>query len=159
MDSFFSLEFREPGYSAAALSCFWAGLAFIRLAASRFYRFASVLIPLLMLASAGIMAVFVLNHNPAAAVVLAGIAGLLFGPVWPFLLGIATDRYPDRTGTVTGMVMLVDGGGGAFAPILIGLISDLAGLRAAFGLVSLLMAAGAAVYVLMVSRSSVFCYK
>lgn len=151
MDSFFSMEFHEPGYSAAALSCFWTGLAVIRFLANRFYRFAPVLIPLLMMGSAGVMAAFALNHNPAAAVVLAGMAGLLFGPVWPFLLGIATDCYPERTGTVTGMVMLVDGGGGALAPVLIGLISDLTGLRAAFGLVSILMITGAVAYVLMVS--------
>ena len=151
MDSYFTLVFEEPSRSAIALALFWAGLAMIRLLASRFYRYACVLVPILMLGSAAVMVLFAVNQSPVVAVVLAGIAGILFGPIWPFLLGIATDRYPERTGTVTGLVMLMDGSGGALAPVLIGLLSDLAGLRIAFGLVGISLALSATVFVFMVS--------
>lgn len=150
MDSFFSLVFHEPVRSAAALSAFWAGLAFIRLVASRFYRYAGVLVPALMLISAALMIGFAINQNTTIAILLAGLAGLSFGPIWPFLLGLATDAYPDRTGTVTGLVMLMDGGGGALAPILIGVLSDAAGLRFAFGLVGILMIAAATAFLILV---------
>ena len=151
MDSYFTLVFEEPSRSAIALALFWAGLAMIRLLASRFYRYACVLVPILMLSSAAVMVLFAVNQSPVVAVALAGIAGILFGPIWPFLLGIATDRYPERTGTVTGLVMLMDGSGGALAPVLIGLLSDLAGLRIAFGLVGISLALSATVFVFMVS--------
>ena len=151
MDSYFTLVFEDPSRSAIALALFWAGLAMIRLLASRFYRYAYILVPVLMLSSAAVMALFALNQSPIVAAGLAGIAGVLFGPIWPFLLGIATDRYPERTGTVTGLVMLMDGSGGALAPVLIGLLSDLAGLRFAFGLVGIFLTISAAVFVFMVS--------
>lgn len=151
MDSYFTLVFEEPSRSAIALALFWAGLAMIRLLASRFYRYACILVPILMLSSAAVMVLFAVNQSPVVAVALAGIAGILFGPIWPFLLGIATDRYPERTGTVTGLVMLMDGSGGALAPVLIGLLSDLAGLRIAFGLVGISLALSATVFVFMVS--------
>ena len=151
MDSYFTLVFEEPSRSAAALALFWAGLAMIRLLASRFYRYACILVPILMLSSAAVMVLFAVNQSPVVAVALAGIAGILFGPIWPFLLGIATDRYPERTGTVTGLVMLMDGSGGALAPVLIGFLSDLAGLRLAFGLVGISLALSATVFVFMVS--------
>ena len=151
MDSYFTLVFEDPSRSAIALALFWAGLAMIRLLASRFYRYAYILVPVLMLSSAAVMVLFALNQSPIVAAGLAGIAGVLFGPIWPFLLGIATDRYPERTGTVTGLVMLMDGSGGALAPVLIGLLSDLAGLRFAFGLVGIFLAFSAAVFVFMVS--------
>lgn len=150
MDSFFAHVYREPMRSAAALSAFWAGLAFIRLVASRFYRYAGKLVPVLMLISAALMIGFAINQNVYAAIVMAGLAGLSFGPIWPFLLGIATDAYPQLTGTVTGAVMLMDGSGGALAPILIGVLSDVFGLRIAFGFVGLLMIGASAVFVFMV---------
>ena len=152
MDSFFTLIFEAPGSSAAALSVFWAALAFIRLVASRFYQHAAIIVPALMLISAAIMIAFALNQSPLAAIVLAGLAGLSFGPIWPFLLGVATDAYPDRTGTVTGLVMLMDGGGGALAPFLIGVLSDGMGLRVAFGIVGILMLIAMVCFVTMVKR-------
>jgi fucose permease len=129
-----------------ALAGFWAGLALGRLAASRVAdrlpnaRFAA--------AAAGVaglaIAAAVVSPSVELAIVAFVIAGFASGPIFPTIIAIGGDLYPDRLATTAGTLTAVAVVGGTVYPPLVGLMSASLGIGAGIlgaGLLSLACAA------------------
>lgn len=152
LDSFFSKVLNAGELSALALSAFWAMIAATRLVIGKFYQYHRIILPLALILSIVMILLIGRVVDPHIAVLLSGIAGIAFASIWPFLLGLATDRYPDRTGFVTGLVVLMDGCGAAIAPVIIGIVSDAVGLQTAFSMLSLVGVASVISYIIFLKQ-------
>ena len=132
IDSYFERVFNASGYSAAALSAFWAATAVSRFVLSAFYHRRYAIVPAACMFAAALLAALKFTGGPAAALVIMGAIGFVYGPLSPFFMNMAVTRYPHKSGTVSGLMLAATGLGGALSPVLIGFISDNAGLRNAY---------------------------
>lgn len=139
MDTFFATILDEPGYSAAALSAFWAAMAISRMVTSLFYDRRNILIPVMCLAAAVLLIGLKVTNSPSAAFLVFGAVGLCYGPLSPFLINIAVQRNPKKSGTVAGFMLAASGLGGAASPVVAGCMADFAGLRAAYCFIGLMV--------------------
>jgi len=96
----------------------------------------------------GIAGLFIASSEVLAFVFIA-IIGLGFANIFPLIFSITVDAYPDRSNEISGL-MVTAIIGGAFVPILFGVVADMAGLMAGFVVPGLCM-----VYILYIaSRTS-----
>lgn len=116
------------------LSAFWAGLALGRLVAARIAdRFSHAAFAATASIVTGIAVVLAVAAPTTELAILAfAVAGFASGPVFPMIVAIGGELYPDRlsatTGTLTGAAVV----GGTLYPPLIGFMS--AGFGIATGL-------------------------
>jgi MFS family permease len=128
----------------ASISAFWLGL------------FAGRMLPLALpfapgagaVAAAGAAgaAVFALNGGVGSPELVFGAAGLTLGCVYPVVIALAGERFPDARGTATGLTAGFGAIGGFTIPWLHGAIGDGLGVRTAVGTLAvwaLLIAAAA----------------
>lgn len=133
---------RDLGVSVAAasycLAAYWAAIMGVRIVLSRVLLHASA--PTVVLASAVLSAggalVLGLSATPAMAVAGAVVTGLALGGIFPTVLGLAGARFEEHSGTVFGILFTIALCGGMTIPWVAGHLAELAGLRAAFALVS-----------------------
>jgi fucose permease len=111
--------------ATAALSAFWGGLALGRLFAATYSdRFSHSTFAAIASVAAGV-GVIVAVLAPSVELSIAGfaVAGFAMGPIFPMIVALGGDLYPDRLaatgGTLTGAAVL----GGMLYPPLIGLMS------------------------------------
>lgn len=131
------------GLATSALALFWACLALGRLASARLgdrydhARFAAIASLVAAVALVGA----VLAPSLPASIVLFGVVGFAFGPVYPLIMAVAGDRFPGRSAAVSGFLSGVAVVGAVAYPPLMGFVSVGIGLGAAM--------AGAAALVLV----------
>jgi FHS family glucose/mannose:H+ symporter-like MFS transporter len=123
-----------PGVASYCLAGFWASIMIARIALSRFLPRMSP--PVVVLASALLSAVgtLVIAGAQRLPLALAGtlLAGLALGGIFPTVLSLAGARFPDRSGTVFGVLFTIALAGGMTMPWLSGQLADGAGLRWVF---------------------------
>jgi fucose permease len=127
------LETASIGLATYALALFWGSLALGRFATAmlgdRFdhARFAATaaLVAALSLAAA------VLVPSLPASIVLFGVVGFAFGPVYPLIMAVGGDLYPSRSAAVSGFLAGFAVIGAIVYPPLMGFISVEAGLSVA----------------------------
>jgi MFS transporter, FHS family, glucose/mannose:H+ symporter len=130
------VRFLEPApltTATTALSLFWAGLAIGRLVSSqvadRFdhLRFATACAAGLSIALVG--AIFV----PSLPISIAffALAGFASGPVFPMIIAIGGERYPDRSAAVSGLLTGAAVAGSTTYPPIMGFLSVTVGLTIA----------------------------
>jgi fucose permease len=148
------VRFLEPApltVATTALSLFWGGLALGRLLAARLAdRFDHI--QFAAAASIGMSVALVgaiLVPSLPASIALFGVAGIATGPVFPMIIAIGGDRYPDRSAAVGGLLSGAAIVGSIVYPPIMGFLSVTVGLTVAMlGTVVLgLAAAGALVLV------------
>lgn len=138
-----------------ALSVFWAGLALGRVVASRIAdRISHARLTAVASMVAGI-AIVVAVASPSIELSIAAFAvtGFAFGPVFPMIIAIGGDLYPDRVATTAGTLTAVAILGATFYPPLVGLMSASVGIGAGIlgaGALSIVCAAA----VMMAARQS-----
>jgi fucose permease len=121
------------GSATASLSLFWAGLALGRLAAARLadrfdhLRFTTVAIA--VAAVAIIAAVIVPSVN--VSIGLFALVGFAFGPVFPTIIAIGGERFPERSAAVGGFLTGAAVIGAVVYPPVMGFMSVNVGLPAA----------------------------
>jgi fucose permease len=127
------VRFLEPApltTATLALSLYWAGLAVGRLISSaladRFdhLRFAAACAVGMAVALVG--AIFV--SSLPLSIALFGVAGIASGPVYPMIIAIGGDRYPDRSAAVSGFLGGTAVVGSIVYPPIMGLMSVTVGL-------------------------------
>ncbi|HET9456134.1 MAG TPA: MFS transporter [Candidatus Limnocylindrales bacterium] len=130
------VRFLEPApltTATAALSLYWAGLAAGRLVSSaladRFdhRRFATACAVAMSVALAGAIAAPWLP----VSIALFGLAGVASGPIYPMIIAIGGDRYPDRSAAVSGFLGGTAVVGSIVYPPVMGLMSVTVGLTVA----------------------------
>ena len=150
IDSFYANILRDSTYSAAALSGFWAAMTISRFAFSALHEKRHIILPLLCAAAAVLLAAMNWLTNPITVLVCLFAIGICYGPMSPFIMNMAVERYPEQSGTTAGLMLGFMGAGGAVGPVLGGYIADTFGLRHTYlstGIVTLLMFA---IFLLMV---------
>ena len=130
------VRFLEPAplsTATLALSLFWAGLAVGRLVSSlladRFdhVTFTTACAGILSLALIGAIAV----PSLPISIALFAITGVASGPIFPMILAIGGEGYPDRSAAVSGLLTGFGVVGGTIYPPLMGVLSVTVGLTVA----------------------------
>ena len=71
----------------------------------------------------------VLFRNPAALIICCGLGGLLAGPGIPTLVSIGCERYADRSGLPSSILVITQYIGSTISPLIMAAISDAASLQ------------------------------
>lgn len=130
------VRFLEPAPLSVAttgLSLYWAGLTLGRLLSARLadrfdhVRFTTVSV----VAMAVALAAAILVPSLPMSIALFGLAGVASGPVFPMIMVIAGERYPDRSAAVTGSLSGSAVIGSIIYPPVIGFLSVTIGLTVA----------------------------
>jgi fucose permease len=153
------VRFLEPApitTATVALSLYWAGLAVGRLVSSQLAdrfnhrRFAAACAFGMAVALAGAIAV----PSLPISIALFGLAGVASGPIYPMIVAIGGDRYPDRTAAVSGFLGGTAVFGSIIYPPVMGFLSVTVGLAVAMaGNVVIALACVGALLVVEGSRS------
>lgn len=61
-------------------------------------------------------------------------------------MSMATARHPEHSGLISSIMLVTGGIGGMTSPVMVGMVSDFAGLRVAFLLIGVMAAAGGGIY-------------
>jgi fucose permease len=130
------VRFLEPApltTATLALSLYWAGIAVGRLVSSaisdRFdHRRFTIACATAMAAA---IAAAVLVPSLPASIALFGVAGVASGPVFPMIVALGGERFPERSAAVGGLLTGVAVVGGLIYPPLMGLLSVTIGLTMA----------------------------
>lgn len=119
--------------ATSALGLFWAGLAVGRLTGSRIAdRFDHVALGVAASLVAGIALVgAVLVPSLEASIVLFALVGFASGPIYPLIVAIAGERFPDRAAAVSGVIVAASVVGAVVYPPLMGVMSVTVGLPVA----------------------------
>jgi fucose permease len=156
------VRFLEPAplsTATTALSLFWAGLAAGRLVSSQLadrfdhLRFATVSTTGVAIALVG--AIFV--PSLPVSIALFAVAGFASGPVFPMIIAIGGERYPDRSAAVSGFLTGSAVAGSVIYPPVMGFLSVTVGLTVAMvgNIILALACAGALVLVGRSTRNDV----
>jgi fucose permease len=150
------VRFLEPApitVATTALSLFWAGLAIGRLLAARLadrfdhVRFAAAASVAMSIALVGA----ILVPSLPVSIALFGLAGVATGPVYPMIITVGGDRYPDRTAAVSGFLGSAAVVGSIIYPPIMGFLSVTVGLTVAM-LGTVLLGLASAGALLLVGR-------
>ena len=123
------------GLATSSLALFWGCLALGRVVSAvlgdRFdhARFAAISS---FVASAALVAAVVVPSLPAS-IVLFGVVGFAFGPIYPLIIAVAGDRFPARAAAVSGFLSGCAIIGAIIYPPVMGFVSEGAGLGVAMG--------------------------
>ena len=118
------------GVATGALSLFWAGLALGRLVAARIsdrfdhLQFTTVAITVAAFATFAAVAV----PSVGASIALFGLVGFASGPVFPMIVAIAGERFPERSAAVGGFMTGAAVFGAVLYPPVMGFMSVTIGL-------------------------------
>jgi len=121
------------GVATGALSLFWAGLALGRLVAARIadrfdhLQFTTVAITVAAFATFAAVAV----PSVGASIALFGLVGFASGPVFPMIVAIAGERFPERSAAVGGFMTGAAVFGAVLYPPVMGFMSVNIGLAVA----------------------------
>ncbi len=143
------LETASLGLATSALALFWGCLALGRIASAtlgdRFdhARFAATAS---LVAAVALMAAVLVPSLPAS-IVLFGVVGFAFGPVYPLIMAVGGDRYPTRSAAVSGFLSGSAVIGAIVYPPLMGFVSVEVGLTVAMiGAAGLALACAAVLF-------------
>ncbi len=124
------LEGAPGGVATSALGLFWAGLALGRLVASRFadrhdhVRFA---IAASLLSGVALAGAVIIPSLPLSILLFAAV-GFASGPIFPLIVAIGGERFPDRAAAVAGLMTAASVVGAVVYPPLMGVLSVTVGL-------------------------------
>jgi OFA family oxalate/formate antiporter-like MFS transporter len=129
------LEAAPLGLATSALALFWGCLALGRLLSARLSdrfdhaRFAAIASVVAAVALVGA----VLVPSLPVSILLFGVVGFAYGPVYPLIMAVAGDRFPGRTAAVSGFLSGIAVVGAIAYPPVMGFVSVGIGLGAAMG--------------------------
>jgi fucose permease len=127
------LEEATVGLATSALALFWGCLALGRLASARWsdrFDHARFAAGAALIAAIALVAASVVPSLPAS-IVLFGVVGFAFGPIYPLIMAVAGDLFPTRSAAVSGFLSGIAVIGAIFYPPIMGFVSVGIGLQAA----------------------------
>lgn len=142
LNSMFSSELHAPQMSAMAISIFWLAMVPSRFLGGILHSHKVRLIILGFGGGAVFLFLFTFSTNAILAISYCCILGLFFGPIWPTLVGLATEEAPANTGSVTSIMMAASGLGGAISPVIMGGLADSISIRASYVMLGLMALIG-----------------
>lgn len=130
------VRFLEPAplsTATLALSLFWAGLALGRLVGARLAdRFDHVAFAMTAAGATAVVLVgAIMVPSLPASIALFGLTGVVTGPIFPMIVAIGGDRYPERSAAVSGFLSGAAVIGSIVYPPVMGFLSVTVGLTVA----------------------------
>lgn len=115
------------------LTAFWGALVLGRFAAGwALQRMAPASVVQTGALGAGLaLALLLAVGGQVSGYFLSGLTGFFMALIFPTVIGIASSRYPELSGTVIGLLMAVALTGGMLAPLLTGVVASTVGIRLA----------------------------
>ncbi|HOR13364.1 MAG TPA: MFS transporter [Clostridia bacterium] len=145
VESLFVVEFSAPELGAFGISLFWLAMFVTRFLMSRIRTNRRHIV----LGTLGLCALTVValafSKNAYFALVLYALLGAASGPVWPIVAGSALDACPGDTGAAASIMITAGNIGGAVGPALMGIVSQVFGLRIGLMMLSLISVGAAAI--------------
>ena len=135
--------------ATTTLTLYWSGLTVGRLAAARIGdRFDHTMFASVASVATGVLIVLaVLAPSLELSIALFGAAGVASGPIFPLVVAVGGERFPDRSVAVGGYLAAAAVVGGISYPPVMGLLSVTVGLPAAMvGTAALALVAGAVLW-------------
>ncbi|MCX6344112.1 MAG: MFS transporter [Armatimonadetes bacterium] len=122
-----------PDMAAKSVAALWVGLGVGRWIATRLPSLMTDknIIRWSLLLSVIITAMLLCAKHPTAGLALTFCAGVPLGPVWPTIVSRAGYLFPKQSGSVIGIVASVGCVGATTIPSVIGVLSDIVGIRMA----------------------------
>jgi fucose permease len=119
--------------ATTGLSLYWAGLALGRLVSARIAdRFDHLAFTILWVAAMAVaLAAAILVPSLEASIALFGLTGFASGPVFPMIVALGGERYPERSAAVSGFLTGVAVTGSVVYPPIMGFLSVTVGLTVA----------------------------
>jgi fucose permease len=153
------VRFLEPApltTATTALALFWAGLTLGRLTAARLAdRYDHTRFTIVSAAATGVVLIgAILIPSLPVSIALFALAGFATGPVFPMIIVIGGDRYPDRSSAVSGFLGGSAVVGSIIYPPIMGFLSVTVGLTIAM-LGTVVLAFACAGALVLVSRQPV----
>jgi fucose permease len=121
------------GVATGSLSLFWAGLALGRFLSSRIvdrFDHLTFTTAAMTLASIAVLGAVLVPSVPVS-IALFGLVGFLFGPVFPMIVAIGGERFPERSAAIGGLLTASAVVGGVIYPPVMGFMSVSVGLTVA----------------------------
>jgi fucose permease len=119
--------------ATGALSLFWGGLTVGRLVSTRIadrFDHASYAMAASLLSAVALVGAVVVPVLPVS-VILFGVVGFGFGPVYPMIMAVGGERFPGRSAAVSGILGTSAVIGSVVYPPIMGFLSDTIGLALA----------------------------
>jgi MFS transporter, FHS family, glucose/mannose:H+ symporter len=151
------LDSATIGLATAALALYWGALSLGRLASAAWSdRFDHARLAAVSATVSGIALVAaVAVPSIPVSILLFGVVGFAFGPIYPLIMAVAGDRYPKRSAAVSGVLAGCAVAGSVVYPPLMGFMSVTVGLGPAMtGAGILALAAGVALWLVARAGSS-----
>jgi fucose permease len=142
------------GLATSALALFWGCLALGRIVSAKLgdrYDHARFAATASLVAGVALVAAVLVPSLPAS-IVLFGVVGFAFGPIYPLIMAVAGDRFPGRTAAVSGFLSGSAVIGAIVYPPIMGFVSVGAGLGVAMIGAAILSVTGAVVLSLVGRR-------
>lgn len=135
-ESLFALKLSSNRLGAYAISTYWLCMAISRFVCS--FSPIPSLKTLLICFGSSFLFFFILAVSglPYLSLVLCGLIGFAFGPVWSLLVDLAAKEFPQHTGSAIGLMSAGCGLGGMVFPSLMGFLSGRLDIRFAFAMLS-----------------------
>jgi FHS family glucose/mannose:H+ symporter-like MFS transporter len=151
------LDSASIGLATAALALYWGALSLGRLASAAWSdRFDHARLAAVSATVSGfaLVAAVAVPSIPLS-ILLFGVVGFAFGPIYPLIMAVAGERYPTRSAAVSGLLAGCAVIGGVLYPPLMGFMSVTVGLGPAMtGAGILALAAGIALWLVSRTQSS-----
>ena len=118
--------------STGALGLFWAGLMLGRLTSAAFSdRFDHLALAVGAAVVAGVsLTAAIIVPELGVSVALFGVVGFACGPIYPLIMALAGERYPDRAAAVAGILTGASVVGSVVVPPVMGFLSAAVGMTA-----------------------------
>lgn len=147
------LEAAPAATATSALGLYWAGLATGRLVGSRVAdRFDHLRLAIVASVACSLaLAAAVAAPSLAMSIALFAMVGFASGPIYPLIVAVGGERFPDRAAAVAGLIVAASVLGAVVYPPLMGVISVTAGIPVAM-LGAAVAAAGCAGALAVVGR-------
>jgi MFS transporter, FHS family, glucose/mannose:H+ symporter len=151
------LDSATIGLATAALALYWGALSLGRLVSAAWsdrFDHARLAAISAMVSGIALVAAVAVPSVPMS-IVLFGVVGFAFGPIYPLIMAVAGERYPTRSAAVSGLLAGCAIIGGVIYPPLMGFMSVTVGLGPAMtGAAILALAAGIVLWLVARAGSS-----
>lgn len=117
----------DPLGTSIGLSVTWAMMVPSMYFASRIHKHKERMVSICIVLAGLCVLLISLVRVPVLSILFFALYGLFGGPVWPTIISLAIDSFPDQAGKATSLIMPVSGLGTMFGNIFIGRMVDLWG--------------------------------
>ncbi|WP_141975970.1 MFS transporter [Saccharothrix saharensis] len=125
------LDTETVAEATLVLAVYWAGLAIGRLGADWFVeRMSYYTFTYLCVIASGVFLLGALAvTGTVARIVLFGLVGVCYGPIYPMIMALGGVLFPDRVNRMSGVLSAAGVSGSVLYPPLMGLVAEAVGLR------------------------------